>query len=156
MNKIVFSIDPGNQQSGWACVQDNKLVESGVCLNHDLLKLTAFQSADTLAIEWIQAMGMAVGQEVFQTCMWVGRFVQTAKTSDIRLIPRNVIKHHHCGSSKAKDGNIAQALRDKYGEKGTKAQPGFFYGVSSHAWQAAAVAFYVVEGGNHPNEIHPS
>jgi len=154
--KITLGIDPGNKQSGWACIQNGKLVGSGVLPNEELLRLSAFQTADVLAIEWIQAMGMAVGQEVFQTCMWVGRFVQAAKAPEIRLVPRNVIKHHHCGSSKAKDGNITQALRDKYGEKGTKAQPGFFYGVNSHAWQAAAVAFYVVEGGTHANEIHPS
>ena len=153
---MIFSIDPGNQQSGWACVQDGKLVGSGVCLNHDLLKLTAFQTADILAIEWIQAMGMAVGQEVFQTCLWVGRFVQSARTPEIRLVPRGVIKHHHCGKTTAKDANVAQALRDKYGEKGNKKAPGYFFGVSSHAWQAFAVAAYVMEGATHPNEIHPS
>jgi hypothetical protein len=157
--KIILAIDPGNKQSGWACVQDGKLVGSGVLPNNELLHLSAFQTADVLAIEWIQAMGMAVGQEVFQTCMWVGRFVQVAKTlqnrPEIRLVPRGVIKHHHCGKTTAKDANVTQALRDKYGEKGTKKAPGYFFGVSSHAWQAFAVAAYIIEGGTHANEIHP-
>lgn len=154
--KTILAIDPGNKQSGWACVQGGNLIGSGVLVNNDLLKLTAFRSADIIAIEWIQAMGMAVGREVFETCMWVGRFVEASKTPEIRLIPRGVIKHHHCGKTTAKDGNVAQALRDKYGEKGTKKAPGYFFGVSSHAWQAFAVAAYVMEGGKHDNEIHPS
>jgi hypothetical protein len=64
---------------------------------------------------------------------------------------------HHCGNMRAKDKNIIQALKDKYGEKGTKADPGFFYGISSHVWQAFAVAAYVAEGGKSDKEItrHP-
>ncbi len=45
---------------------------------------------------------------------------------------------------RAKDANISQALRDRFGEKGTKAHPGWFYGVSKDVWSAIAVgvAYY--------------
>jgi hypothetical protein len=154
MSTITVGIDPGNKQSGWVCVQFGRIVGSGVCDNGELLKHTFFNSPkpNVIAIEWIQAMGMSVGKEVFETCMWVGRFAQAARCH-VRLIPRGRIKLHHCGSARAKDGNIAQALRDKYGEKGTKKEPGYFYGVSSHAWQAFAVAAYVMEGAEHESEI---
>jgi hypothetical protein len=149
----IIGIDPGNKQSGWCCVQDGKIVGSGVMENKQLINLTAFNGRDvTLAIEWIQAMGMAVGKEVFETCFWAGRFAQMHR-GPVRLIPRGRIKLHHCGSARAKDGNVAQSLRDKYGDKGTKAAPGYFYGVSSHAWQAFAVAAYVMEGADHESEI---
>jgi len=97
-------------------------------------------------------MGMTVGKEVFETCMWVGRFAQAAN-APVRLIPRGRIKMHHCGNMRAKDGNISQSLRDKYGEKGTKSAPGYFFGVSSHAWQAFAVAAYAMEGASDKSEI---
>ena len=152
MNQVFIGIDPGNKQSGWVCVQGGRIVGSGVAENNELLTYTFWQSADIIAIEWIQAMGMSVGKEVFETCLWAGRFSQLAKCK-VRLIPRGRIKLHHCGSARAKDGNICQALRDKYGDKGTKSSPGYFHGVSSHAWQAFAVAAYVMEGASDPSEI---
>jgi hypothetical protein len=151
--KTILGVDPGNKESGWCCVQDGKIVGSGVTDNADILNLTALDGLEIiLAIEWIQSMGMAVGKEVFETCLWAGRFAQSHR-GPVRLIPRGRIKLHHCGSSQAKDGNVAQSLRDKYGGKGTKKQPGFFYGISSHAWQAFAVAAYVMEGASHESEI---
>jgi hypothetical protein len=40
---------------------------------------------------------------------------------------------------KAKDGNIRQALIDRFGPVGTKKNPGWFYGFSGDVWQAYAV-----------------
>ena len=153
MKTIIIGIDPGNKQSGWCLVQGGIIKSSGVIENETLLNYSFFAGRDSiLAIEWIQSMGMAVGKEVFETCWWAGRFAQ-AHAGPVRMIPRGRIKLHHCGSSRAKDGNISQALRDKYGQKGTKAAPGYFYGVSSHAWQAFSVAAYVMEGAEHESEI---
>ncbi|HBC95047.1 MAG TPA: hypothetical protein DCZ10_19680, partial [Pelotomaculum sp.] len=44
-----------------------------------------------------------------------------------------------CGSMRAKDGNIRQALIDRFGIVGTKKSPGWFYGVSKDVWAAIAV-----------------
>ncbi|WP_230687708.1 hypothetical protein, partial [Streptococcus pneumoniae] len=52
-----------------------------------------------------------------------------------------------CGTMRAKDANIAQALRDKHGEVGTKKNPGKLYGIKSHLWSALAIADYAL---NHP------
>jgi Holliday junction resolvasome RuvABC endonuclease subunit len=154
--KTIIGIDPGTKQSGWVIVTDGKIEQSGVMENNLVLQslenIAGLDGDYTIAIEWIQAMGMAVGKEVFETCMWVGRFAQ-ACGQPVRLIPRGKIKLHHCGSARAKDANICQSLRDKYGEKGTAKNPGFFFGVSSHAWQAFAVAAYVLEGARHDDEI---
>ena len=102
-----------------------------------------------LAIEMIghYGAGMPAGKEVFDTCVWIGRFAQAfeehandGQTWTTHL--RTPIKAHLCGNARAKDGNVAQALRDRFGEKGTKANPGPFYGVKSHIWQAIALAVY--------------
>lgn len=169
---IILGIDPGNKQSGFVTVsydqKGSKIVECGVIQNEILLDKLGRTTAHTIAIEWIQAMGMAVGKEVFETCMWVGRFAERAKGTqtlfpsgefpppspekirlvapNVILIPRVQLKVHHCGTSRATDGNIAQSLRDKYGEKGTKKEPGYFYGMASHAWQAFAAAAMLMEG----------
>lgn len=150
---ITIGIDPGTSESGVVTFDDGKLVNSAVLSNADTLRFVQQHRFNVLAVEWIQAMGMSVGKEVFETCMWVGRFVQAATCDEVRLVPRLKIKLHHCGNSRAKDGNIVQSMKDKHGDKGTKKEPGFFFGVSSHAWQACAVAFYVIEGASHEAEI---
>jgi hypothetical protein len=40
---------------------------------------------------------------------------------------------------KAKDGNIRQALIDRFGVVGTKKNQGWFYGFSGDIWSAYAV-----------------
>ena len=64
----------------------------------------------------------------------------------IQKIFRREEKLYLCGRASAKDANIRQALVDRYapGEpnygKGTKKNPGFFYGFSADMWAAMAVA----------------
>ena len=96
-----------------------------------------------LAIEMIASYGMPVGREVFETCVWIGRFVESWRApDDVLLVYRRDVKLYLCGSPRAKDANIWQALKDKLGEVGTKAKPGPLYGVQSHARAALAVAVY--------------
>lgn len=147
----ILAIDPGTEQSGWCLYENGRVADSGVGSNHDLLYGMNDMGADWLAIEMIASYGMPVGKEVFETCVWIGRFQQAwAKPAAVRLIYRKDAKVHLCGTTKAKDANIRQALLDlfprtgggKTPQVGTKSQPGPLYGVSSHAWAALAVAVY--------------
>lgn len=170
----ILGIDPGTEKSGvveWITAGNTSFMSTPaekeeirgaeVMGNDDIIdRIKArythgHEQYDVIAIEWIQSYGMAVGKSTFETCMWAGRFVELAQSlqTPVRLIPRGVIKMHHCNSMRAKDGNITQSLRDKYGEKGTKKEPGFFFGVASHSWQACAVAAYVAEGGDNELEL---
>ena len=96
-----------------------------------------------VAMEYIASYGMAVGKEVFETCIWIGRFTETLERhvdiTDIRPIYRKDVKLNLCGSVKAKDTNIRQSLLDRFGEVGTKKQQGWFYGFKSDIWAAYAV-----------------
>jgi len=139
----VFAIDPGPTQSGWCEWDGGRVVGSGVLPNDDLLFEVQRRCdvSETLAIEMIASYGMAVGREVFETCVWVGRFQQAWHSpASVRLVYRKDVKSFLCGSMKAKDANIRQALIDLVGDKGTKAKPGPTYGVKSHSWPALAVA----------------
>lgn len=142
----MLAIDPGTAHSGWAWMRGGRLEASGVLPNNDVIANLryAWRSADSVAIEMIASYGMAVGAEVFETCVWIGRMVQVAGPERVRLVYRKDVKMHLCGTPRAKDANIRQALIDLYGGKaeaiGTCKKQGPLYGVKSHAWAALAVA----------------
>lgn len=137
-----LAIDPGTTESGWVLLDGTVVVDSGVSDNHDVLRwVQAGQGADTLAVEMIANMGMAVGKSTFDTVRWIGRFQQAWREPEaVQFVFRHQVKQHLCGSQRAKDPNIRQALLDVLGPQGTKAKPGPTYGVKSHAWAALAVA----------------
>jgi hypothetical protein len=144
---VILAIDPGTEQSGWCVLNEGGLlVNSGVEPNKDVLKRVVWASATryTVAIEMVASYGMPVGREVFETVRWIGRFQQAyADPEAVRLVYRRDVKIHLCGSMKAKDANVWQALKDRLGEVGTKKHPGPLFGVSSHARSALAVAVTV-------------
>ena len=145
---MILGIDPGPEQSGWVFYDDGRAMafDSGTTDNHHMLvKVANWPARNPVAIEMIASYGMAVGREVFETCVWIGRFYQAYQGVKIRRIPRLEAKLHLCHDSRAKDANIRQALIDKLGPPGTKANPGPTYGVKSHAWAALAVAVTAAE-----------
>lgn len=141
MSKCVLAIDPGTTESGWVYFWNGKVVGAGVMPNREVLTMIRGSAADDLAIEMIASYGMAVGKEVFETCVWIGRMVESWRSPEsVKLVYRKDVKMHLCGTPKAKDANIRQALIDLIGPQGTKKEPGPTHGVSSHAWAALGVA----------------
>jgi hypothetical protein len=139
----ILAIDPGTAQSGWVLFDGERVLQAGVLPNDQMLMACysrAADQADVLAIEKIEAMGMAVGAETFETVHWSGRFYQAWPGNKVLRVTRRAVKLHLCGSMRAKDPNIRQALIDRLGQPGTKKAPGPTYGVTSHAWAALAVA----------------
>jgi hypothetical protein len=155
MNKI-FAIDPGNIESGYVAWDGQNILEFGKIKNQDLLKKIYEFSEEhafvNFTIEMVSSYGMPVGKTVFDTCVWIGRFIQfiASACKNYKLIYRIDIKNHLCYSSRAKDSNIIQSLVDRFGNvdkhgkygKGTKKNPGFFYGFYKDIWQAFALAVY--------------
>lgn len=149
-----FAIDPGPERSAFLWLVDGRLADFRIVSNGELLGLIEHADAHTLAVEMIASYGMAVGAEVFETCVWIGRFVQrwrdTHGSGPVRMVYRRDVKLHLCGSARAKDPNVRQALIDRYGPGkavaiGKKASPGPLYGVASHVWSALAVAVTAAE-----------
>lgn len=138
---VILAIDPGTTESGWCLFDGATVLESGVTPNPTMLESISGSAADELAIEMVQSFGMAVGREVFETVRWIGRMQQAWRDPEaVRLVYRRDVKLFLCGSAKAKDPNIRQALIDRLGPVGVKKRPGPLYGVKSHAWSALAVA----------------
>ena len=161
MSETILAIDPGNIESGWTLI-DTKTMQPlrfGKDDNEDLLGWLWDDSlrADEVRIEMVASYGMAVGKTVFDTCVWVGRFWEASTDfceygkPNAELVYRQPIKLHHCGSSKARDSNIRQALIDRFdpeasnGGKGTRANPGWFYGFKADIWAAYALAVYAAD-----------
>lgn len=155
----VLAIDPGNTESAYVLIdQDRRPVEFAKVDNwaviDRLYRIRDHHRIRHVAIEMVASYGMPVGADVFETCVWIGRFahqLETHTTARVELVKRNPVKVHHCHSSKAKDSNITQALVDRFAPgqpnhgKGTKARPGFFHGFKTDIWQAYALAVYVAD-----------
>ena len=148
----VIALDPGPTQSSWAQWRRGHRFEAGTSPNADLVQFIEHnrqEFADAILVsEWIQTMGAIVGKEVFETAFWVGRFCQ-AWPGRFERVYRTEIKLHFCGTARAKDPHVRQALLDHFGGKeeaiGKKKAPGPLYGVKGHAWSALAVAVYWLE-----------
>jgi hypothetical protein len=142
----VLAIDPGPTESAYVLWDGSKILNKGKESNWFVIGLLQGVKEDQpdikIAIEMIghYGTGMPAGKEVFDTCVWIGRFIQICG-QDNRVL-RPTVKTHICGSARAKDSNVRQALIDYLGAPGTKKKPGGTYGVSKDIWQALALAVY--------------
>ena len=138
----ILAIDPGTDLSAYVVLSNGRPTLKGKFPNWKLLEWLrqgTIQPYDHLCVEKIASYGMAVGKEVFETCVWSGRFIEASGKPFSRLTRKEVVVHC-CGSSKAKDTNVRTAMIDKYGPPGTKKNPGGTYGFANDTWAALAVA----------------
>ncbi len=152
---MILAIDPGPTFSAYAILDENLYPQEFNKLpNCEILDMidavannnaTYSKGAWHYAIEMIASYGMSVGKEVFETCVWIGRFTQTAIPLKAEYVYRKDVKINLCGSMKAKDANIRQALIDRFAQhdfkngKGTKKKPDWFHGFHSDIWSSYAV-----------------
>lgn len=142
---MILAIDPGNIESAYVVLDENlKPIEFKKIKNEELLYelpgILAVHTIRHLAIEMVACYGMPVGKEIFDTCVWIGRILQATPDRQAKqYIYRKDEKINLCGTMKAKDSNIRQALIDRFGVVGIKKDKGWFYGVSKDVWSAIAV-----------------
>lgn len=150
---MILAIDPGNVQSAYVVMNSDtcKPIDFGKGDNAELLDyiMQYREKPDTdVAIEMVACYGMPVGKEVFDTAFWIGRYFEQCRDfRRVGLIYRSEEKMCICGTMRAKDSNIRQALVDRFAShdlksgKGTKNNRDFFYGFKSDIWQAFAVGY---------------
>jgi hypothetical protein len=144
----IMAIDPGPEVSGVVWLSpERRIIAAEIQGNKDIVR--ALRVGHTVhpfphvAIEMIASYGMPVGAEVFETCTWIGRFVEAYGDEDLTArYFRKDIKLHLCGFTRAKDSNVRQALIDLLGPAGIKKEPGPTYGIKKDMWAALAVAVY--------------
>jgi hypothetical protein len=146
MRPPILVIDPGPTESAWVLWDGCKLESFAKEPNEAVLERIKHSRGRTTAcaIEQVTSYGMPVGAEVFDTVYWSGRFAEAYGAEGVQRVPRLKVKLHLCHDSRAKDGNIRQALIDRFGGKekalGRKDSPGPLYGVSGDVWAALALA----------------
>ena len=146
----IIAVDPGDTESGWVIVdtQARRLLAFGKATNADLhARLQQTPKPAHMAIEMIASYGMPVGATVFDTCVWIGRFIdaftklQTTRNDLYTRLTRAEVKMALCKRTQGvNDSVIRQRLLDLWGPLGTKKNPGPTYGMKGDAWAALGVA----------------
>lgn len=152
----LIAIDPGTERSAWVVYGTaDGLNAFGITANADMLSYLGSQRDDlhrepeVLAIEMVACYGQRVGREIFETCVWTGRFIE-AWGGPWHKVYRRDVKLHLCNSARAKDANVRAALIDRFGPGkakavGTVKAKGPLHGVSKDVWQALGVAVYYAD-----------
>lgn len=152
---MILAIDPGPEQCGVVLydADSRRVMRAHVMETPEVLESFGSESEplpDDVVIEMVASYGLPVGAEVFETCVVIGRLMAACEpwVPAVRIFRKDV-KLHLCGSARAKDSNVRQALLDKFGGKakaiGNKANPGPLHGVRSHCWAALALAVTFAE-----------
>ena len=147
MNVVAF--DVGTTETAFAIMTDQyELLDFGKVPNDYLLELKTIFSYDVFVYEKFMSYGMTIGQTTIDSIEWNGRYKQRAidvGCKKIVALPRKEVKINLCGTMKAKDTNIRQALIDRFAKfdfkngKGTKNNRDVFYGVSADCWSSIAL-----------------
>lgn len=165
--KDLIAIDPGTTQSAWAVYRPEgmQVLACGIDENARVCGWIRVQGYVPAVCEMIACYGMAVGFEVYETCIWIGRFQEAygtygpEKGAGFHRMFRRTVKLHLCNSARATDANVRQAIIDRYllaglanggGKKpytGTKKEPGPLYHVKKDIWAALGVAITYAELG---------
>jgi hypothetical protein len=149
---VILAIDPGPVESAWVTYANGRPHYFAKQPNHEGRDVVAdaFAKGLYVCIEMIASYGMPVGAEVFETCLWIGRFAEVDGDRAERLT-RSMVKLHLCQSPRANDATVRQAILDRYGGKdaaiGKKKTPGPLYGLHGDCWAALAVAITASETG---------
>lgn len=156
----ILAIDPGSTESAWVVydpqtkLPDSWAKEDNTEVLSRLMDVgLGFQCwPHVCVVEMVASYGMPVGAEVFDTCVWIGRFIEAVRVRVVETdsMFRRDVKLHLCGQARAKDTNIVHALYDLYGGSrsaavGVKANPGPLYGFKADCWQALALAITYAE-----------
>lgn len=165
MRGYILGIDPGNKESAFCLVSPDfhpvsfaKLPNmSSPIENRDLffeevkkqILSIPEETQISVVIEGIESYGMPVGREVFDTARYIGR-LEALIENEFMICPATIYRHDEkrtiCHSAKANDATIKQALIDRFAPgvrnhgKGTKKEPGWFYGMKADCWSAYAIA----------------
>ena len=148
----ILAIDPGPTHSAWVLYDPvaRAVLNHGKDRNDDVRR-ALYEDDTPLVIEGVASYGRPVGMETFNTCIWIGRFIEAIPDpGSAKLIYRRDVKRHLCGTeNKVNDAVIRQRLIDLWGGKaaaiGRKASPGPLYGLHADEWQALALAVTCAE-----------
>jgi hypothetical protein len=142
----ILAIDPGPRLSAYVELAGAAIVAHGKISNLELLQmLRAREPSGPLVVEMVAPYGKPVGREVFETCVWIGRYLEAWRGVG-RLLERREVKQalglRAGGSKAATDADVRSALIVRWGGQGGKRAraPAALAGIVDDEWAALAVA----------------
>jgi hypothetical protein len=158
---MVIAIDPGNEQSAFVLIDtlNKEPLFFDKLYNDEMLMILEDRKYEKLVIEMISSYNMKVGASIFDTCVWVGRFIQKAVDRNIpfEIVYRKDVKKHFGVITRSKkklpnaDSQIRSELIKRYAKfdfkngKGVANDQDTFYGFKADIWQAYALGVYYLE-----------
>jgi hypothetical protein len=145
---VIMGIDPGTEQSAMV-VWNNEIVINHIqCSNIDFLQAMrngTGKSVNHVVIEDVAFYGKVLNKSTFDTLKLIGR-IQEIFPDKHSLVYFPDIAYHFCNSRRGVNtAQINKVLISRFGEKGTKKNPGILYGIKEHEWSALAVAVYYAD-----------
>lgn len=145
-NNEVVSLDHGTSQTGYVWVRDCKIDHHGIIPNGELLEWCVGTALEFPSIPFVFermcSYGHTVGRTTFETVRWQGRFEQAIGPQRVTYISRVTVKKCLCGTSyRIADRQVRAAVIKKFGRYKDRLQ-----GITSHRWQALALAIAFLEG----------
>jgi hypothetical protein len=154
MSKL-FAIDPGTTHSAWLLYdpdgggqiiggfgkEENSIVMQRIVEMAPHFELLAVEQMSGYIAPWSEQT--SIGKEILATCVWSGRFIERADSvgKEHVMMLRRAISGHLCPGSKSyKDKDVRAALIKRFGDPGTKKEPGLLFGVTRDVWSALALA----------------
>ena len=130
---LIAAIDPGDVKSAFVIYDDetDHIIDSYHGVNAGIQAKLQMAEADHFAVEMVATYGRPVGRNIFETCVWIGRFIEAWTRTHAKLwsfVYRNTVICHLCGSrwftdpatGKRKgysDSHIRSILIERYGGK---------------------------------------
>jgi hypothetical protein len=145
----LLAIDPGPVQSAYIFLEystpeDISVHDFGILQNEQVLERIGTQS---VVIEKATPYGAVVGNELFETIYWTGRFAERGhyKVVPVWRMARKAVVAQLCGLAQANDSRVRQALIDRWGGKECTKKGGMLYKVKDDIWQALALGVAWIE-----------
>lgn len=162
---MIVAVDPGYRESAYVVFDGERIEAHDILSNDDLLLFLSGSIAwvrPVLVLEQMQlfASSFGVGQEIFDSCFWSGRFAQVWSPRKWDRILRSKVRGH-LGASKGGDAAVRAALINRFGPYketaiGVKSKQGPLFGIKSHEWSALAIAVTWHDlHAEKPDEIRP-
>ena len=132
---MIFAIDPGPKISTWVKYGDHTIHGIGRDVRNETILENIPKIDVPIIVEDIENMGQTVGESIFKTARWSGRFEERAFRAgvDLHFLKRTSIKLHLCGNRNANGKLVTVALKERF----TSAE---LQGIADHAYSALAVA----------------
>ena len=147
----ILAIDPGTTESAYV-LYDGLPREYGKVKNEVLNEMIAGFDVEEMAIEHVRGYGKRVGNELFDTCEWTGRFIETFIRDNGGPVHRLARKRVAGACASALDGTpegygvSATIVNDSIVRTWMVQQFGEPDGLTKDMWQALALAVTFAEG----------